>query len=43
MKNPTDTQKRSWSAPTLTVLGDLQTITENGGVVVPDGGGNNMS
>ena len=45
MEETTDTgaTKSTWSAPTLTVLGDLQTITEAGGVNVPDGGGNNQS
>lgn len=35
--------KLEWQAPTLTVLGDVRTMTEAGGVNIPDGGGNNMS
>lgn len=35
--------KGKWHTPTLTVLGDVRTITQAGGVNVPDGGGNNQS
>ncbi len=43
---PSDGQmrgSREWEAPTITVLGDVRTMTEAGGVNIPDGGGNNRS
>ena len=33
------TVNQPWQRPTLTVLGDLETLTASGGAVNPDGGG----
>ena len=34
-----ESEKQEWEAPTLTVLGDLETLTSAGGTPVPDGVG----
>lgn len=40
MSEATDkTVIQPWHQPTLTVLGDLETLTEAGGIGAPDGGG----
>lgn len=43
---PSDEQthgRKEWHAPSLAALGDARTLTEAGGVNIPDGGGNNAS
>ena len=35
--------KAEWCAPQLTVLGDMRSLTEAGGAVIPEGGGNSHS